>query len=885
MNDHLIIRFFRWFCREDYVDDIEGDLLERYENEVEKNGITKAKITLGLEVLKLIRPSLIKPFSRLKKIRRYSMLQHNLKTGYRSLLRDKSHALVNILGLAVGMGVFLVIFQYIHFQMTFDTLHANHENTYRVVFKESNSNTEETYPDGLGYGFGLAAVNEIPEVINTVRKERVNRIATVTNPATQTAYYEQINDLFFVDASFFDVFDLSVLEGNKASFFNDRYNIVITEETAQKYFGESDPIGKTITISGPPSPGNYTVSGVVATPPLNSHLQFGFLMPMDNYINHGWGGAVKKNGDWTGFQVVTYLTLDEKADPALITQKLDALIERNTQGENIQKKVILQPISDVYLGSGDFSYPGHFNETGSMQNIIVFSIISILIVFIAWINYINLAISQSMKRAKEVGIRKTMGAYRKQLIGQFILESVIVNGFAAMLAIGIAFLLLPVLNGYIEKDLQMTLLRIPEFWAVFVGLVLFGALLAGVYPAFVLSNFKPIKALKNQITAPGSLGLRRSLIVFQFLTSLLLISSTYLIYKQVTFMKNQELTTDFEKILLINGPRVIPSNEIGMQRFAVFQQEMAKHSTIQSVAGSVFTPGDFWTGGKRRDLNTSPSEAPHCRGFYVTRNFEETYGLEFLAGSAFDGKMPDESMIILNESAMKLYGFESPEAAINQKLYEDDDEKFKTIVGVVKDFHWHSLHEDHVGYILSLYEGRMTENISIRLNTTDIAQSIEFIEEGFKSSFPGNPFEYSFADESFNQQYKSEQQFAKLFFFFSALAIFIGCVGLFALVSYSVNLKIKEIGIRKVLGAGVDSIVFLLSKDYLKLIVIAILVGMPLIWIGGQNWLDSFAHRIPLGFDVFMVPAIILLLVAIITVSQRTIRSATANPVESLRDE
>ena len=885
MNDPLIIRLFRWFCRADYVDDIEGDLLERFEKERQKKGITIAKITLGLEVIKLVRPALIKPILTHKKLKLNNMFQHNLKTGYRSLLRDKSHALINVLGLAVGMAVCLVIFQYIHFQMTYDAFHRHHENTYRVVFKESNSNTEETYPDGIGYGFGLAAMDEIPEVTNTVRKEHVNRIATVTNPATKVAFYEDINDLFFVDASFFEVFDFQLVMGDRGQLFSDQYNIVITEKTAKKYFGDMDPIGKTLTISGPPSPGDYTVSGVLADPPLNSHLQFDFLMPMDNYIHHGWGGAVKKNGDWNGFQVVTYLTLDEQATPAEVTPKLNALIAKHTLDEDIKKEVILQPIADIYLGSGDFSYPGHFNETGNIQNIIVFSIISILIVLIAWINYINLAISQSMKRAKEVGIRKTMGAYRQQLVGQFILESVLVNGFAACVAIAIAYLLLPVLNGFIEKELTLSLLLLPKFWMAYLGIMLFGAFLAGIYPAFVLSNFKPINALKSQISAPGNLGLRRTLIVFQFLTSLLLISATYLIYKQVTFMKNQELSTDLEKILLINGPRVIPGNEIGMQRFAVFREEMAKHSAVHAVAGSVFTPGNFWTGGKRRDLNTPPSDAPHCRGFYVTRNFEKTYGLEFLAGGPFTSKMADESMIILNESAMRLYGFATPEEAINQKLFDDGDERFQTIVGVVKDFHWHSLHEDHVGYILSLYEGRMTENISIRLNTSDVTETIAFIEKGFQSFFPGNPFEYSFADKSFNQQYKGEQQFAELFFFFSALAIFIGCVGLFALVSYSVNLKIKEIGIRKVLGASIDSIVILLSKDYLKLILIAIGIGMPLIWIGGKNWLDHFAHRISLGLDMLLVPATILLLVAIITVSQRTIKSATANPIDSLRDE
>lgn len=876
--------FFRWYCRADYLEDLEGDLHERFERHIHERNQSYARRQYLMDVLKLFRPGIIKPILGRGKSGN-GMIHHHLKIGIRTLNRDKSYSLINIMGLAVGLGVCLVIYQYIDFQLSYDTFHGSHENTYRVVFRESNSNTEETYPDGIGYGFGIAAVNEIPEVKATVRKGRVNRIAAVANPQNKNVFYEQVNDLLYVDPSFFEVFNFPLTRGHEASLFTDVYSIVITEHTAHKYFGNEDPIGKTLTISGPPSPGDFKVSGVIKDPPLNGHLQFDFLMPLDNYIHYGWGGAVKKNGDWNGFEVVTYLTLQEHAVPDNVAQKLNKLIAQNTRGESIQKEVILQPIADIYLKSGDFSYPGHINETGSWLNIFIFSLVSVLIVLIAWINYINLAVSQSIKRAREVGIRKTLGAYKKQVMGQFLLESILVSLLAAGIAVGLAFLLLPLLNGFIEKELTFGLIYLPQFWLIYLSVVLFGALLAGVYPAFVLSGFRPIHALKNQVSAPGNLSVRQFLIVFQFLTSLILISATYLVYKQVTFMKNQELTTDFEKILLINGPRVIPSNEIGMRQFSVFRDEMTKHSAIHAVAGSLVRPGQFWTGGKRRDLNTPPSEAPHCRGFYVTRNFEETYDLQFLAGGPFTEIMPDESMIILNESAMKLYGFDSPEQAINQKLFDDGDEKFETIVGVVKDFHWHSLHEDHVGYILSLYEGRMTENISIRLNTSDAAETIVFIEDGFRKFFPGNPFEYSFADRAFDQQYKSEQEFSELFFFFSALAIFIGCIGLFALVSYSINLKVKEIGIRKVLGASVKSIVILLSRSYFYLLIASIGIAFPVIWFGGHSWLNNYAHRIALTWDVFLIPASILILVAILTVSHRTAHSASANPINSLRDE
>ncbi len=880
------LNFFRWYCRTDYLEDLEGDLQERFELNFQESGRSYARRQYLMDVLKLFRPGIIKPL--MGKRRREpgnGMIRHHLKIGIRSLVGDKSYSLVNIMGLAVGLGVCLVISQYIHFQLSYDTFHDNHENTYRVIIRESNSNTEETYPDGIGYGFGLAAVAEIPEVKKAVRKGRVNRTAAVTNLKNQSVFYEEVNQLLYVDPSFFEVFNFPIVSGNMTSVFADDYSIVITERAANKYFGNEDPIGKTLTISGPPSPGNFTVSGVMKNPPLNGHLQFEFLMPLENYIEHGWGGAVKKNGDWTGFEVVTYLALEEHAEPGKVEQKLTELIARNTQGETIRKEAILQPIADIYLKSGGFSYPGHINETGSWQHILIFSLVSLLIVLIAWINYINLAVSQSLKRAKEVGIRKTMGAYRQQLVHQFLFESVLVSFLAAGVAIGLAYLLLPALNEFIGKNLTFALIAIPQFWLIYLGVVLVGALLAGVYPAFVLSGFRPIHALKNQVLAPGNNGVRRTLIVFQFLTSLLLTSATYLIYKQVVYMKDQELSTNLEQILILNGPRVVESNEIGVQKFDVFRDEMAKHHAIHAVAGSLCKPGEFWTGGLRKNLNMAANDAPHARGFYVTRNFEKTYGFEFLAGGPFTQNMEDENTMIFNEKALAVYGFETAEAAINQKLYDDNSDRVKTIVGVVKNFHWHSLHEDHTAYVINLYEGRVTENISIRINTADLSETIAFIEEGFKAFFPGNPFEYSFADRAFDQQYKSEQAFTELFFFFSALAIFIGCVGLFALVSYSINLKVKEIGIRKVLGASVDSIVILLSRSYFHLMLASIGMGIPIIWFGGQTWLDNYAHRISLTWDVFLVPAIVLMLMAILTVSHRTVRSATANPINSLRDE
>lgn len=881
----FFLKLFRWYCDPRLVKPIEGDLMELYDERVKAKGKQKANWLFIRDVLLLIRKDIIRPAEGSRELNAYGLFKHNLKTGSRSLIRDKAYTTINVLGLAIGMAVCLSIFQYVYFQLNYDTFHFDHENTYRVIIRETNSNTQEAYPDGIGYGFGLAAAREVPGVKKAVRKGRVNITAAVTNPENKKVFYEEVNDLLFVDHSFFEMFNFPLIRGNKASLFADDYNIVITEKAARKYFGREDPMGKTLVISGPPSPGKYTVSGVLQDPPLNGHLQFDFLMPLNNYLQYGWGGAVKRQSDWTGFEVVTYLTLDELADLSNVVEKLNTLIARNTQELEIKKEVVLQPIADIYLKSGSLAYPGYINETGDIQNILILCAISFLIILIAWTNYINLATSQSLKRAKEVGIRKTLGARRKNLISQFILESLLMNAFAAVLAIGFAFLLLPVLNEFIGKELKLSLLYLPNSWIGFLSVVLMGGLLAGTYPAFILSNFRPINALKNKVATAGNVSLKKGLIVFQFLASLLLISATYLVYRQVTFLKDQELNTNLETVLLLKGPSVVENQKKGMQTFNVFQEELAKNHKIETVCGSARAPGEFWIGGKLRNLNTPVSEAPHSRGFGVTRNFDKTYGLVFLAGGGFTKAMLDKSVCIINESALATYDFESAEEAMNQTLFDDDGGQPQTIVGVVKDFHWHSLREDHQPYVLNLFEERMPANISIKLNASSLKETLTHIETNFKMFFPGNPFEYSFADKRFNQQYQAEQQFAKLFFFFSTLAIFIGCVGLFALVSYSVNSKVKEIGIRKVLGASVDNIVMLLSRDYFQLIFIAIGIAIPVVWIGGKAWLDHYANRISIGVDILVVPAIVLVFIAILTVSYRTIRSASANPVESLRDE
>jgi len=880
MANWLITKFIRHELQEEFC----GDLQEIYKDRIATKGNSYAKWMYWIDVFHLlIGFTSFKLFS--NKNNPTIMFRHYVLVSGRNLLRNKVYSLINLSGLSVGMGICLVICQYIYFELSYDSFHNNAENIYRVITEERNSELNETYPK-TGYSLGVEALEEIPEIKQYVRKERCNRGAIVSNPLNNSVFHEEINDLLFVDHSFFNVFKFPLISGKKEALFNDKYSIVLTERTARKYFGDEDPLGKVLKINGPPSPGDYTVTGILKDLPLNSHLQFDFLMPIENFLEYGWGGAVKKQGGWKGFSVVTYLTLDAAADKEIVCNKLNELIARHRgegqSGQGIVKEVILQPVTDIYMESNNYSDAGYINSTGNIQNIRIFSIVSFFILFIAWVNYINLSTAISIKRAKEVGIRKALGAFKKQLVSQFILESILVNSIAAALSLGVAFFALPFLSEILGKNIPLNMLELPMFWGYFLAFVLIGSLLSGLYPAFVLSTFKPVGILKGQKNVQGKkIDLRKGLIVFQFFISLLLISSTYLVYRQTTFMKSQELSIDMEKILVLKTQQVGIDKDIAEANFRIFKNGLAQHHSIAAVTSANVTPGQYWESSYRESSQLEQA-TPYSRSIITSWGFSETYGLDFLAGGPFTEKMKIEEVAIINESALKVFGFESPEKALKSKLIIGKNRNME-IVGVVKDFHWHSLKEPHTPYVIDLGSFMLHPFISVRMNLSDIPESLAHIESIFNKSFPDQPFEYFFADETFNRQYHSEVQFGSLFLSFSVLAVFVACVGLFALVAHSTTSKTKEIGIRKVLGARTGNLMLLLSKEYLFLILIAIVIAIPIVFFLGQTWLENYASKIEIGFDLFVIPALALLFISLFTVGHRTFSTARSNPVDSLR--
>lgn len=878
-----------------------GDLEEIYLERVSENGKLYARIKYWLDMLHmLIGFSSLNPFKTDS-----AMYKHYLIIAQRNLWRNKVYSLINILSLGIGMSVCLLIAAYVYFEFSHDRYHDNFENTYRVILENTNAANEKGSSPYTTYAFAEAAKAEIPEIDSFTRVYQPDESALVTNPETEKTISQNAESFLFADKNFLERFNFPLKSGTPESVQNGMYDMVITEEIAEKYFGKKNPLGKNLRIDGGNSAGNYTVTGVLKKLPLNSHLKFDFLIPISNFWNQGNGGSAKRYGGWERQWYGTYFTLGTTASPKTVSAKLDEVLLKY-EGEVLSEnrgieKTTLQNLGDIHLASDKYTVPDYAANKGNLLNVQIFIIIAIFILFTAWFNYINLSTARSMHRAKEVGIRKSIGAHKKQLATQFLTESLLVNLIAAMLAFSLAFVVLPLLNTSIGIELDYGLFETPFFWLSFTTAVISGSLLSGLYPTLVLTSLGPIGALGGgKMTSLGNLSLRKGLIAFQFVASLLLIAGTFLVYKQVTFMKNQELGMDMEKVVVLKGPTIISdmpevTDGTNMDQirtaqaftkaiFDSFKGELVAHSAISAVTGSRAIPGMSQSISRNdiRKMGQPASAGKYGRSFPVGPGFVEMYGFKLLAGASFSEHTTKDGHVIVNEEALNSYGLGSPQDALQQKIMMGSSPK--TIIGVVKNFHWQSLRDQHTPYILRS-GGGINSFISVKINTSDIAGSLGHIKKKYASFYPGNPLDYFFMDDAFDRQYREDVQFGNLFLGFSILTIFIACIGLFALVSYSANLKTKEIGIRKVLGAGTGNLMLLLSKEYIVMLGIAVVISIPAIVFLGKSWLSNYAFRIELGIDTIIAPVLVLLLISIVTVSRQTYTSANTDPVKALRPD
>jgi putative ABC transport system permease protein len=547
---------------------------------------------------------------------------------------------------------------------------------------------------------------------------------------------------------------------------------------------------------------------------------------------------------------------------------------------NSTNELTFQPIQDIHLTPGmEFE----FSQTVSSSTIYFFVLISLFILAIAWINYINLSTARAIERSREVGIKKTVGALRRQLIGQFLLESVLVNFFGIAIAVGLAVVLLPVLGGIVGKTLTFDFMDY-RFWGILAALFLVGSAISGAYPAFVLSSFNVTEVLKGRSErTAGGYSLRKALVVFQFASSLMLIAGTFAVYRQLMHMRSEDKGLTMEQMLIVDGPFVLDQS-VRRDRLTTYKNQVRQIPGVISVATSAAIPGGGynWGTGVRRD-GTEREASKSGSIVWVDPDFIETYDISVLAGRSFNPAIrSDMESVLINEAAVTAYGLGDNEKALSERLIIGGDTT--AILGVLKNYHWNSLKTEHTPFMLKT-DTIMGRNFSIHLAGNNIPEALREVEERYAEAFPGNPFNYYFLDDFFDKQYKDDQQFGKVFSFFSVLAIIIACLGLWGLAAFTTSQKLKEIGIRKVLGASVGNITSLLSWQFFKLVLVAGVLALPLTWYGIDKWLSTFAFRIGIQWDLFVVPLLILSALALGTVSFQILRGATTNPANILRTE
>lgn len=823
------------------------------------------------------------------------MITNLLLTAWRSLAKNKFFSTLHILGLAIGMAVFLLIAQYVHFERSFESFIPNADNIYRIALDVKVNNepvitTAENYP-----GVALAVKKDIPEVTSVTRLYNLgyknNSVITYQDAQPAPIAFKHRRFLF-ADSSFLPMMGYAMVAGDARTALAEPFTAVVSEKYSKMYFGNEDPLGKMILLNDDDGANELAkVTGVFKDLPENTHLKFDILYSYVTLYARGDWARKRYDEAWWRKDMYTFVSLRPGTDPKAVEAKFPAMIEQykpDNKKKNQTETLFLQPLKSIHLTSNIADEP----EINGDEKIVNFlTMIAIFVMVIAWINYVNLSTAKAMERAKEVGVRKVMGAFKSQLVRQFLVESALVNLCSVTIAMLIVALVLPYFNGI--AGLSLTSAYLFESWYLALALVLWmgGTILSGFYPAIVLSSFKPVSVLKGKLrNSFGGQILRKSLVVFQFMSSVALIAGTFIVYSQLNFMMSQDLGMNIDQVLVVERPGFEPkSREAAVNAIDLFKNEVKKSPAVAAITSSATVPGKQREYKAQAKKYGSPDDQQTTLRFNsMDYEFLDVFKMKLIAGRMFDEKYPidEDSTVILSESSTRMLGFAKPEDAIGQNITFVGSKWSPLVVGVVNDYHQVSLKKniDPAIFRLGVYDG---EFYSIRLNTSsgDLSETIDHIRKSWDMAFPGSPLDYFFLDDFFNRQYENERKFGKLFTTFSILAVIVSCVGLFGLSAYTATQRTKEIGIRKALGSTENGIFFLLSQEYLKLVGLSILIASPIIWWVMNSWIETFPYRTNISPFVFVGSGVIVLLVALITVSYQTVKASKTNPVESLRYE
>ncbi len=812
------------------------------------------------------------------------MIKSYFKIAWRNLLKNKTFSFINIAGLASGLACFILIALYVADELSYDRFNEKADRIYRVntdiVFGGTNLHMATTCDP-----MGATLKRDYPQVEEYVRFYNSNGSKLIKKGNE----FISENNVANADSTLFNVFTLPAIAGNTKTALNEPNTVVITASTAQKYFGTSDAVGKTIETNENSST-LYKVTAVIKDIPHNSHFNFDFIFSMDN-VDYQWGNYLSCNHQ-------TYIVLKEGTDYRAFEKNFTQVVEKYVMPQAKQFMNIgsiedfkkdgnrleysLMPLTDIHLHSDRNPELG---INGSIQYVYIFSAVAFFVLLLACVNFMNLSTARSSGRAKEVGIRKVMGTERKALIGQFLTESILMTFISLLLAIFIAGLCMHYFNTLSGKNLAITNLLQPLYLSFLLLLPLVVGLLAGGYPAFYLSSFKPIMVLKGKLNAGvKKSSLRNVLVVIQFGTSIILIVGTMIVYRQLNYIQTKKLGFNKDQVLIINGTGALGNNT------EVFKNEVAK---MAGVSGATFAGYLPVSNSSRSDLTYSKDAVMDVKNglnmqtWKIDYDYIKTMGMEIVRGRGFSKEFgSDSTAIIINESTAGLLGYDDP---IGKKLYNYYKGEFSeklvsyTIIGVVKNFHYESLRQRVAP--LSFILGNSNWTTAFKVSTTDIKSLVKNIEGVWQKMSPTMPFSYQFLDDSFDEMYRVEQRTGKLGLGLSIIAIMIACLGLFGLATYMAEQRTKEIGIRKVQGAATESLVKLMSEDFLRLVLVSLIVAVPVAWTLMHFWLNDFAFRINMPWWIFAAAGACALLIAMLTVSYQSIKAALTNPVKSLKSE
>ncbi|MBN1271547.1 MAG: ABC transporter permease [Candidatus Aminicenantes bacterium] len=861
-------RFSRWLIRRIFKDEGEaklGDFMEIYSIFAEEKGRLQAKLRFWWYLIRSI-PKYFKDSLHMGG----NMFKNYIKIAFRNLRRNKGYSTINITGLIVGIVCFVLMFLYVRFELSFDHFHINSDQIYRFYKKRQAEGTAylgNPYFTTTPAPLAPALKDEFPEVVNATR------ISSLYNTLLIHQKYKFYENGLWADNQFLQIFSFPLRQGNPEEVLAKPHSMVVTERLAERFFGSKDPTGEIITFHYGLHKINFQVTGILKNIPANSHLHFDFLASFINLKD------MRRNGleNWYSSSDTTYIQLQHGYDYKALENKLPVFLNKYAPERYAKYAGFLQPLKKIHLHSF-FNFD--IAATNDINNIYIFTAIALIILIIACINYMNLATARSFQRAKEVGMRKVMGAARQQIIRQFLGEAVFLSGLALFGALVLVKFILPLFNSFTQQNLQLNILKNPGIIFVLFAIVILVGHISGSYPAVFLSSVRPIKVLKKEaLGSSKGAFMRNILVIFQFSASIILIVCTIVVYGQLKFIKNKDMGFSRDNIVTVRIRDFVISKNIEN-----LKNTLLEHPNVKNISTSESLPLHITNRSSDVKAIDESKQEVNIPLYYSSVDFDylDTFDIKLLLGRNFaqEFSMDKEQSLILNETAVSHLRWENP---IGKRIQLQG--KDFAVIGVVKDFHYQPMHLPIEPMALYMEEGFRHSELAVRMSPDNIPQTIAFLKKTYEQYQPLHPFEFTFLDDSFNRIYQREQIFGSIFRIFSFLAIFIACLGLYGLASFTAERRTKEIGIRKVLGASISGIFMYFSLGLSKCVLLANLIAWPIAYYLMDKWLQSFAYRMNLNAWPFILSGLAAFLIALLTISYQSVKAATANPVDSLRYE